>query len=121
MAQYILNNIVRTMIRMSPNMALVGYNIPFPGKFMANVDSKVCDTYKPRQRAESLIQTQNLATECHKRALEDIKRFAGRYRRDAPVLKEGDQVFLSQSTSALDSHPRRSITYGMDRSKSAKQ
>ena len=76
MAQYVLNNAVHTTIRMSPNMALMGYNIPFPDKFIANKDSTVRNVAKPRQRAEFLIQTQNLATECHKRALEDMKRFA---------------------------------------------
>ena len=113
MAQYVLNNVVHTTNGMNPNMALMGYNIPLPDKFIANADSNIHNVAKPRERAGSLIQTQNIAAECHKRALEDMKRFADQYRQDAPFLKEGNQVFLSLKHLSTK-RPSKKINYLWD-------
>ena len=96
MAQYVLNNAVHSTIGMSPNMALMGYNDPFPDELTKTQGKDVRDTpTSARKRAESLLQVRQLAYQCHQQALEDMKRLADRYRREAPILKEGDRVFLS--------------------------
>ena len=77
-------------------MVLMGYNIPFPDEFSRDDPHPVRDMpTSARKRAESLLQVRELANECHQQALKDMKRFANRHRREAPILKEGDQVFLS--------------------------
>ena len=89
MAQYVLNNAVHTIIGMSPNMALMGYNISFPNELVEATTKDVNDHHTfARQRAKSLLQVRDVATKFHKQALADMKRFADRYRRDQEA---GDQ------------------------------
>ena len=76
-------------------MALMGYNIPFPDELVDTKTNIVKSRTFARERAESLLQVRDIAPRCNERALADMKSFADRYRREAPILKAGDKVFLS--------------------------
>ena len=111
MAQYVFNNALHTSIGMSPNMALMGYNIPFP-KELEYADPQVRNP-GARLRAKSLLQVRDIARLCHQRALADMKRFADRHRRDAPIFSVGDKVFLSLEHLSTK-RPSKKIDYQWD-------
>ena len=79
LAQYVINNAVHSIIGISPNMALMGYEIPFPAGFVKK-DGQEVISRAALQRAENLLQVRDVALKCHESALEDMKRFADKHR-----------------------------------------